>query len=192
MFEGEIPNPNLASDPKSLSGSMLLCDEDLRTGAALSSDRSFLLSAEGVEVDAPSLLPSSTTLMINGVPVSEADIPATNGVIHRLSAAVMDPPSTVLGVLLNPPFPLSAAGAAQKQRGGGRRQGRRNTGGLHDVREGQEMRDGEGFKALRDLIQLSWPLVNATLTEDGPFTVLAPTDAVRFLDKIEVCKLVTI
>lgn len=87
--------------------------------------------------------------------MSEADITATNGVVHRLSAAVMAPPDTVAGVLLNPPFPLSAAGS-----GGGA---------------------GSGFEALAELVRLAWPLVNATLTEEGPLTVLAPTDAVRWL-----------
>ncbi|CAM9666230.1 unnamed protein product, partial [Ectocarpus fasciculatus] len=91
------------------------------------------------------------SLLVEGVPVSEADITATNGVVHRLSAAVMAPPDTVAGVLLNPPFPLSAA-----------------------AREGGA---GSGFGALGELVRLAWPLVNTTLTEEGPLTVLAPTDA---------------
>ncbi|CAN0514800.1 unnamed protein product, partial [Laminaria digitata] len=96
-------------------------------------------------------------LSIEGVPISEADITATNGVIHRLSA-VMAPPATVAGVMLSPPFPLSAAGV-QGGRGGG--------GG-----------EGTGFEALGELVRLAWPLVNDTLTGEGPLTVLAPTDAV--------------
>ncbi|CAM9636936.1 unnamed protein product, partial [Ectocarpus sp. 12 AP-2014] len=97
---------------------------------------------------------SALSLLVEGVPVSEADITATNGVVHRLSAAVMAPPDTVAGVLLSPPFPLSAAGG-----GGG-------SGGA-----------GSGFGAMGELVRLAWPLVNATLTEEGPLTVLAPTDA---------------
>ncbi|CAM9468474.1 unnamed protein product [Ectocarpus sp. 8 AP-2014] len=66
----------------------------------------------------------------------------------------MAPPDTVAGVLLNPPFPLSAAGG-----GGG-------SGG-----------PGSGFGAMGELVRLAWPLVNTTLTEEGPLTVLAPMDA---------------
>lgn len=99
--------------------------------------------------------------MIDGVPISEADITATNGVIHRLSSAVMAPPATVAGVLLDPPFPLSAAGEA---------------GGL-TAGSGEE---GGGFEALGELVRLAWPVVNLTLTEEGPLTVLAPTDGVSW------------
>ena len=66
----------------------------------------------------------------------------------------MAPPATVAGVMLSPPFPLSAAGV---HGGGG---------------------EGTGFEALGELVRLAWPLVNETLTEEGPLTVLAPTDAV--------------
>ena len=77
--------------------------------------------------------------------MSEADIAATNGVVHRLSVRAMAAPATATGVLLDPPFPLSSAGA---------------------------------FEAVGELVRLAWPLVNETLTGDGPLTVLAPTDAV--------------
>lgn len=114
--------------------------------------------------------------MIDGVPISEADITATNGVIHRLSSAVMAPPDTVAGVLLDPPFPLSAAAAAGETMTGrgGAGVGGRGRGG-HGDGDGEE---GSGFEALGELVRLAWPLVNATLTEEGPLTVLAPTDAV--------------
>lgn len=104
--------------------------------------------------------PARPGLRVEGVPISEADVTATNGVIHRLSGAVMDPPPTVASVLLEPPYPLSATPAAT----------------------------GEGaatFEAVGDLVRLAWPLVNKTLTEAGPLTVLAPTDDVGFLPSVE-------
>lgn len=115
----------------------------------------------------PDHLPSSSSdplLLIDGVPISEADITATNGIIHRLSSAVMAPPNTVARVLMDPPFPLSAAGALT---GGGR--------------DGRSHGDGSGFEALGELVRLAGALVDTTLTEEGPLTFLAPTDAVSLL-----------
>lgn len=107
---------------------------------------------DGEDQSADQAAPASSladlSLLIEGVPVSEADITATNGVVHRLSARAMAAPATVAGVLLDPPFPLSAA-------------------------EGEEL-----FTAVGELVRLAWPLVNETLTAEGPLTVLAPTDAV--------------
>lgn len=74
----------------------------------------------------------------------------------------MAPPNTVAGVLLDPPFPLSAAGALAAADGEGRGRGG----------------DGGGFEALGELVRLAGPLANAALTEEGPLTFLAPTDAV--------------
>ncbi|CAM9284405.1 unnamed protein product, partial [Phaeothamnion confervicola] len=49
------------------------------------------------------------TLLIEGVPVTEPDIMATNGVIHRLGG-VMRPPGALPAVVAAPPPNLSAAG----------------------------------------------------------------------------------
>lgn len=109
------------------------------------------LDKDGEEQSALSLADSS--LLIEGVPVSEADVTATNGVVHRLSARAMAAPATVAGVLLDPPFPLSAA----------------ESGGM--------------FAALGELVGLAWPLVKEPLTVEGPLTVLAPTDAVGVVEE---------
>ncbi|CAM9554131.1 unnamed protein product, partial [Scytosiphon promiscuus] len=113
-------------------------------------------------------------LLVEGVPISEADITATNGVVHRLSSAVMAAPANVAEVLMNPPFPLSAATDVAVREAAGR-------GGVGcDGRVGEGKSGGgagNGFEALGELVRLAWPLVNKTLTEEGPLTVLAPTDA---------------
>ncbi|CAN0479380.1 unnamed protein product, partial [Discosporangium mesarthrocarpum] len=50
-----------------------------------------------------------TELLVEGIPVVETDVTATNGVLHRMGGVMPLPPNAA-GVLANPPFPLSAAG----------------------------------------------------------------------------------
>lgn len=156
-----ITRPSLAAerrvhgDVTLQSGSLL--ELERRVGFGLGEKQEELGPSARV-LSAGSVGDGESELLVEGVPVSEADITASNGVIHRLSAAVMDPPPTVAGVLLAPPYPLSVAGGVE---------------------------DG-GFHALGELIHLAWPLVNETLTEAGPLTFLAPTDAVsRSLSGLE-------
>ena len=100
-------------------------------------------------------------LTYDDAPIEVMDVQATNGILHGVAGSIYANPNLDFGMLAQPPAAPTAAATLQ---------------GSQAKSLADTVASSSNFKTLASALKAADPAVLKTLSSDGPYTVLAPTD----------------